>query len=128
MRRIDKPWGYEEIISECSEYLMKRLVVRAGSRLSLQYHEHKTETLFVHWGVASVLRDDREVQLRPGESLHIPAGTIHRIAAPTEDVEIIEASTYFPDDTIRLVDDYGRDSARSGMPMASASAHPIAGD
>ena len=127
MRRIEKPWGYEEIISECSEYLMKRLYVRAGSRLSLQYHEHKTETLFVHWGTASVLRQDCEVTLRPGDHLHIPARTVHRIAAPTEDVEIIEASTFFPDDTVRLLDDYGREGHHETAHLVHTPA-PVAGD
>jgi len=44
-RFVTKPWGHEEIFAETDRYVGKLLVVRAGEALSLQYHEHKEETL-----------------------------------------------------------------------------------
>jgi len=35
-RRVDKPWGHEEIWAQTERYVGKVLVVRAGARLSLQ--------------------------------------------------------------------------------------------
>ena len=44
-RRIDKPWGYEILLSPPSApYTSKLIHVRAGKRLSLQLHDTKVET------------------------------------------------------------------------------------
>jgi quercetin dioxygenase-like cupin family protein len=48
-------------------------------------------------------------ELRPGETVDIPKGKIHRVTA-LEDSVIIEASTPELDDVVRLEDDYGRQS------------------
>ena len=37
MRRVEKPWGHEEIWAETENYLGKLLFIRAGHRLSLQH-------------------------------------------------------------------------------------------
>ena len=38
-----KPWGQEELLSLTPKYAMKRITIRAGHRLSLQYHQQKEE-------------------------------------------------------------------------------------
>ena len=50
MRRIDKPWGYEIVWAETDHYVGKILHLDAGTRLSLQYHRHKEETLLLQVG------------------------------------------------------------------------------
>ena len=50
MRRVDKPWGHEEIWAESEAYVGKILVIRAGHRLSLQHHEIKEETVRLQSG------------------------------------------------------------------------------
>ena len=105
---LPKPWGFEELLS-CDQYAVKRLHVRAGHRLSLQYHRTKTETLMVHRGLAEILVGDEARLYRPGEFVHIAAGVRHRIAAePHGDVDLFEVSTLELDDVVRLADDYGR--------------------
>ena len=49
----------------------------------------------------------REVVLRPGDSIRIRPGTIHRMIALT-DCDVLEASTPELDDVVRLEDRYGR--------------------
>ena len=44
---VEKPWGREVWYADSSGYAGKVLEVKAGCRLSLQYHERKTETLFL---------------------------------------------------------------------------------
>ena len=39
----EKPWGYEELLSYTDKYAMKRMVINAGHRMSLQYHDIKEE-------------------------------------------------------------------------------------
>ena len=111
IRRVPKPWGYELIWAHTERYVGKVLHVTAGESLSLQYHEMKDETLYVIRGrVQLELRqgdERRTVILEVGQSLHIPPGLIHRIAA-LEEADIVEVSTPELDDVVRLEDRYGR--------------------
>jgi mannose-6-phosphate isomerase len=112
-RRIDKPWGYELLWSHTDHYAGKIIHIDAGKRLSLQYHDEKHEsvlvvdgTLLLHLG-----RGDDAILtvLGVGESVDIPAGTVHRFEAPADGAtEIIEVSTPQLDDVVRLEDDYHR--------------------
>ena len=113
--RTEKPWGYELLWSSTDHYAGKVIHVDAGKRLSLQYHEHKRESVFVLSGTLLLNLDDGDdahvVELNEGESYDIPAGRIHRFEAPADGaVEIIEVSTPHLDDVVRLQDDYGRES------------------
>ena len=112
-RRIDKPWGYELIWAQTDRYVGKILHVNAGQLLSKQFHHVKDETMHVlagelilrTWtdaGAAPVVR-----AFKAGESVHIPAPTIHQIEAVV-DSDVLEASTPELDDLVRLVDRYGR--------------------
>lgn len=111
IERIEKPWGYELIWARTDQYVGKILHVNEGESLSLQYHEKKEETLFLTKGLVRLtLRVDDEqqvVEMREGESFHIPPRMIHRIEA-LEDSDIAEVSTTELDDVVRLEDRYGR--------------------
>ena len=45
--------------------------------------------------------------MEPGERVHVPPGTVHRMTA-IEDCDVIEVSTPELDDVVRLEDRYGR--------------------
>ena len=113
MKIVKKPWGHEEIWAQTPNYVGKVLYIRAGQRLSLQYHRQKVETIRVMQGSlvltsedSSGVRSDRVVQA--GESFHIPVGTIHRFGAGDHDVVLVEVSTTELDDVVRIEDDYAR--------------------
>lgn len=111
--RTDKPWGYELLWSETPHYAAKIIHIDAGKRLSLQYHEHKHESVLVLSGTLLLNlgqgADASVTELQSGQSADIPAGDIHRFEAPASgDVELIEVSTPHLDDVIRLEDDYQR--------------------
>ncbi|GMR02231.1 MAG: hypothetical protein BMS9Abin20_0559 [Acidimicrobiia bacterium] len=111
--RTSKPWGYELLWSDTEHYAGKIIHIDAGKRLSLQYHRTKHESVLVLSGtlLLHLGRDDtaRVVSLQVGESADIPAGDVHRFAAPDDsDVEIIEVSTPHLNDVVRLEDDYDR--------------------
>ncbi len=119
---VEKPWGREIWYADQSAYAGKVLEVKKGRRLSLQYHERKTETLFLLSGkvlltfrplaagetpvAALVTAADQQVWL-PGRSVHIPARTIHRFEA-LEDSVLAEVSTPDLTDVVRLQDDFAR--------------------
>jgi mannose-6-phosphate isomerase len=119
---VDKPWGREIWYADQSAYAGKVLEVKQGRRLSLQYHERKTETLYLLSGkvlltfrpIASgetpsaslVTAADQRVWL-PGQALHVPVRTIHRFEA-LEDSVLLEVSTPDLTDVVRLQDDFSR--------------------
>lgn len=107
--KIDKPWGHEIRWAINEKYLGKILHINAGSRLSLQYHEQKDETIYVMEGTAVIHLDGKTHILSCGDSLRIQPGQIHRFSAPEEGcVKLIEVSTPEIEDVIRVEDDYGR--------------------
>jgi mannose-6-phosphate isomerase-like protein (cupin superfamily) len=113
-RRVDKPWGWELVWAETEDYVGKLLFVRAGEALSLQYHEVKDESWLVHEGRARVELGEvgsdelEELELGPGDALHYPPRTVHRVTA-LEDTLILEVSTPHLDDVVRVEDRYGRE-------------------
>jgi mannose-6-phosphate isomerase-like protein (cupin superfamily) len=121
-KTVEKPWGREIWYADQAAYAGKVLEVKKGRRLSLQYHERKTETLFLLSGkVLLTLRAlaagetpapslvtpaDQSVWL-PGRAVHIPARTILRFEA-LEDSVLLEVSTPELTDVVRLQDDFAR--------------------
>ena len=104
-----KGWGHEVWLHNDDGYCMKLLVFeRAGARGSLHYHERKHETWWVASGrfLMSSLHLTEGVVLATvlsaGESVHLPAGTAHRLTC-IEPGTIVEASTTHDEaDVVRL--------------------------
>ena len=106
----EKPWGYEKLWAHTEEYVGKLLFIKAGHRLSKQYHEKKEETIYVLRGVLSVYdKDDKVTNLSPGQNFHVIPGQVHRFGATFANVELMEVSTNYLEDVIRLDDDYRRE-------------------
>lgn len=109
---VPKPWGHETIWAHTDKYVGKILHVKAGQALSVQYHNHKDETIHLLSGELIYrvkLGDDlKDVMLKGGESFRITPNTVHQMEAVT-DCEILEASTSELDDVVRLEDRYGRE-------------------
>ena len=111
--RVEKPWGYELHWAKTDRYVGKVLHIAAGHALSLQYHNHKDETIYLYSG-RMLFEIEREgvltkVDMRPGDSVHVTPRTVHRMTA-IEDCDVLEASTPELDDVVRLEDRYGRTS------------------
>jgi mannose-6-phosphate isomerase-like protein (cupin superfamily) len=112
MKRVDKPWGFELRFVRTEKYAGKLLFIKAGSQLSLQYHEQKDEAFLVHEGTLELVlgegNEQRVETLQAGECKHIPPGTVHRFRAVT-DCTLFEVSTPELEDVVRIEDDYGRE-------------------
>ncbi len=111
-REDRRPWGFFEVLLDDPHQKVKRVTVYPGKRLSLQRHQKRAEHWYVVAGEAIVVLDSRELKLKPGESIDIPRGSVHRIANPgSDDLVFVEVQTgdYFGEDDIeRLEDDFGR--------------------
>jgi mannose-6-phosphate isomerase-like protein (cupin superfamily) len=110
MKTIEKPWGKEEILSVQQKYMLKRLTMKFKHRCSMQYHNLKTETIYVVWGTLFIHNELGHVrELNPGDSCTIVPGEVHRMeGGSSPHVVYLEASTPETNDVVRLEDDYGR--------------------
>jgi quercetin dioxygenase-like cupin family protein len=118
VRHVPKPWGHETIWAHTDRYVGKILHVKAGETLSVQYHEHKDETVHLlsgemrYWVQMPGDTELRDQRLVAGESFRITPHTIHAIEAVT-DIDVLEASTPELDDVVRLKDRYGREGTNA---------------
>ena len=107
-----RPWGSYDSLDAGSGFQVKRLTVSPGARLSLQKHKHRAEHWVVVSGTARVTCGNQEFILQPSGATFIPAGTIHRLENPgNELLEVIEVQTgsYLGEDDIeRFEDDFNR--------------------
>jgi len=117
-RRVERPWGwYDSLGSAPPEgsalaYQVKHLGVYPGQAISLQLHHKRAEHWVIIKGTATITLGERVQAYKAGEHVHIPVGTVHRIANETDDpVEFIEVqmgSYLGEDDIVRLEDRYQR--------------------
>lgn len=104
---IEKPWGREEILLKSDDYVVKKLVMKAGHACSLQYHNLKHESFYVLSGKFKFTCNDSILELKAGDFFDLPPKMIHRMEA-LEDGEYLECSTNHLDDVVRLQDNYNR--------------------
>ncbi len=110
--RDSRPWGTWEVLATGDRYTVKRISVLPGHRLSLQYHQHRSEHWTIVQGLAEVELDDVVHLMSPGEHVHIPVGALHRVRALGSErlvfLEIQVGEILDENDIIRVSDDYGR--------------------
>lgn len=110
--RVVRPWGAYEGLDAGDGFLVKRITVNPGARLSLQRHRHRAEHWVVVRGIAETVCGNVTEELVANQSIYIPIGEMHRLSNPgTQPLEIIEVQTgsYLAEDDIERFDDvYGR--------------------
>jgi mannose-1-phosphate guanylyltransferase/mannose-6-phosphate isomerase len=110
--QVHRPWGSYQSVDNGDRHQVKRIIVKPGSRLSLQKHHHRSEHWIVVRGTALVTINDLVKTVHENESIYIPIGAVHRLENPGKILlQLIEVQTgsYFgEDDIIRLEDDYRR--------------------
>jgi len=110
---VTKPWGNETILTSPDlPYTAKILNLKAGQRLSLQYHDQKTETLTLVSGQARIILGNSvdsltTTDMQVFQGYTISPNTIHRIEAVSDSI-IFEASSSEQGTTFRLQDDNSR--------------------
>ena len=121
---VEKSWGHEDWIDNNPLYCGKNLFIKEGKRLSLHYHNLKTETFYVQSGLIELAvydnvefdkyfanwdelksnLDKLEIHiLVPRNSFKIPVGMRHTLFG-IKDSNVIEFSTqHFDEDSIRIL-------------------------
>jgi len=113
MEKIQRPWGWYQVIDQGHRYKTKNIEVNPGDSLSLQYHYHRSEHWVVVAGTAKIRVGDKESFLYQNESVYIPPTVLHRLEnpgrVPLKIVEVQCGAYLEEDDIIRVDDVYGRD-------------------
>jgi mannose-1-phosphate guanylyltransferase / mannose-6-phosphate isomerase len=111
-KRVFRPWGYYEGLDMGNRFQVKRIMVKPGSKLSLQLHHHRAEHWVVVSGRAKVTRGEETLLLGENQSTYIPVGMKHRLenigADPLHMIEVQSGGYLGEDDIVRLDDDYKR--------------------
>ncbi len=107
-----RPWGFYTVLADEPDHKVKRIVVYPDKRLSLQRHKHRSEHWHMVSGKALVTLNEKQVPLKKGMSVDIPAGSAHRIKNTGLEnlvfIEIQQGDYFGEDDIERLEDDFGR--------------------
>lgn len=110
--KVHRPWGSYQSLDIGERHQVKRIIVKAGGRLSLQKHHHRSEHWIVVRGAALVTVNDTQKIVHENESIYIPIGATHRMEnpgkIPLELIEVQTGSYLGEDDIIRIEDDYKR--------------------
>lgn len=115
--REERPWGWFETLGSGEGYLVKRLWIRAGQRISLQRHRHRHEHWVVVRGDGLLECNGTTLPAAVGTVLQVPCGAVHRATAGRDDLVIVEVqrgALLSEDDIERLADDYQRAPATAG--------------
>ena len=127
-RKIYRPWGSYDGVTEGERWQVKRIVVNPGASLSLQMHHHRAEHWIVVQGTAVVEKDGGRELVGENQSTYIPLGCRHRLSNPGKiPVELIEVQSgpYLgEDDIVRFEDRYGRSDASPAPTPAPTLTQP----
>jgi mannose-1-phosphate guanylyltransferase/mannose-6-phosphate isomerase len=109
---VHRPWGTYASLKEEDGYKVKRITVKPGQSLSLQYHHQRAEHWVVVQGTALVQIGDQEHETLPGQYRYIPLKEKHRLTNIGNEMLVlieVQCGEYLgEDDIVRLADTYGR--------------------
>ena len=107
-----RPWGRYVNLFEGKSFLVKELIVKAKSSISLQKHHHRSEHWMITQGKPKITINKNKFYKKPFESVFIPTGAIHRIEnnfkKPVKILEIQTGPILKETDIVRYQDIYGR--------------------
>ena len=116
-----RPWGHFERFNLNERCTVKLVYVDGDKRLSLQYHNKRSEFWKVVRGTAMVELDGKATILAEGDTIVIPRQARHRVGALDGDCTILEIAygKFDEDDIVRIEDDFQRVAAKPKAPAAS---------
>jgi mannose-1-phosphate guanylyltransferase/mannose-6-phosphate isomerase len=107
-----RPWGRYVNLFEGKGFLIKELIIKPKSSLSLQKHYHRAEHWLITGGFPLVTVDNKVYRKKPNQYVFIKRGSIHRIENTYKrTVKVIEIQTGLilkENDIIRYKDIYDR--------------------
>jgi len=110
--KVNKPWGYYQVILNNEKYKVKLLSVNPLQSLSLQYYKHRSEHWVVVNGIATVTVDNIIKEYFYNDFIYIDNLQLHRLENKTmNELQVIEiqcGEKLDEEDIIRYIDNYNR--------------------
>ena len=109
----ERPWGNFKILLDTPYTKVKRITVNPNQKLSLQYHNHRSEVWTVVNGYGKAQVGGITKRVKTGSVIEIPTGEEHRVIASEVgmtfiEVQLSDSKNFSEDDIVRIEDDYGR--------------------
>jgi mannose-1-phosphate guanylyltransferase/mannose-6-phosphate isomerase len=112
MNTFYRPWGKYINLYSGKGFLLKELLIKAKSSISLQKHYHRSERWTIISGRPKITINKEQFFKNPNETAFIPKGAIHRIEnlynKPIRIVEVQTGLILKETDIVRYKDIYGR--------------------
>lgn len=107
-----RPWGYYETLIKELNYQVKRISVYPGKRISLQYHNFRSEHWVIVNGSGLVTLGDQIIPVVKDQSVYVEIKQLHRIENTSDNLLVFietQVGEYLEeDDIVRIEDDYNR--------------------
>lgn len=111
-RTVHRPWGSYTVLAEGERFKVKEIMILPGARLSLQYHEHRSEHWTVVAGRARVTNGGDVFDIHVNEGTYIAVKAEHRLENQGRErlivIEVQYGERLEEEDIVRLDDDYDR--------------------
>lgn len=102
----ERAWGRWQVLDIGISHVVKRLSIKPGGRLTLQYHHHREEYWVVVEGTGTVMIHDETFEAGPGATFFVPVGARHTIENSGVDIlefiEVQRGDDLREDDIVRL--------------------------
>ena len=112
IERESRPWGEYIVIDQGECFKVKRITVYPGGRLSLQYHNYRSEHWTIVSGIGSVKIGNKNIIIKQNESVYIDKKEIHSIENKENNelvlIEVQHGKILEENDIVRISDIYGR--------------------
>mgnify|MGYP001487863674 CR=1 FL=1 len=109
---VEKPWGSYSIIEKGPKYLVKKIIVNPGGKLSLQSHKFRSEHWVIAEGEAEVIVNDEAKFCKENDYIFIQKLHKHRLINKSSKmlivIEVWHGDNLDENDIERFEDIYGR--------------------
>lgn len=75
----ERPWGSFTVLEDGKGYKVKRVSVKPGQILNLQFHKYRMEYWVIVQGTGKITVGEKVVTLKANETIQIPRETKHRV-------------------------------------------------
>jgi len=113
INKVEKPWGYYEVLEVDKSYIVKKLVIYPNQRISLQSHNERAE----YWTIVESLQDELTIDnnitnIKKGDMITILPKQVHRVRNCSNKYNLViievQMGNCREDDITRFADDYNR--------------------
>jgi len=114
IKRTIRPWGEYYGWDQGGGWNLKTIYIKPKSRLSLQYHHHRTECwLLVDGDATATLHDAKgkieKIRMKKGQTYNVGKKQVHRLESIQGGVVVeVAYGAFDEEDIVRLEDDHGR--------------------